>query len=217
MSQKVPTKQRILETALRLFNEQGYGRVTTATLAKEVGIAEGNLWYHFNDKASLLKALSADYSESVRERLKMRPTGGAILPEYMGFFRRMADELTTYIFLYRDHADYGPQVEDIAASIPELYRRSAQQYREYFLEMRKQEFLDLTDAELENVVAGLMIIFRYYTEFAITADLAEKEDLWAIRRVFGIHMRLFEDRLTPEAKGFLRRELRLAELPEKIM
>lgn len=217
MTKKIPTKQRILDAALRLFNEKGYGRVTTAALAKDVGIAEGNLWYHFNDKASLLKALSAEYSESVRERLKMRPTGGAILPEYMGFFSRMADELQTYMFLYRDHADYGPQVEDIVAGMPELYRRSADQYREYFNEMRKQEFLNITDGELENVIAGLMIIFRYYHEFAMTADLEEKEDLWAIRRVFGIHLRLFEDRLTPEGLSFLRRELRLAELPEKIM
>ena len=43
----VRTRDRIIDTARQLFNRLHYANVTTAMLADAVGIAEGNLWYHF--------------------------------------------------------------------------------------------------------------------------------------------------------------------------
>ena len=217
MADKISTKQRILETALRLFNEQGFGHVTTAMLAKEAGIAEGNLWYHFRDKTALLTALSDGFQESVEKRLEQKPTGGPVLPEYLQHFRRMAEELMSHLFLFRDQADYGARIEAFNSRVPDLYRRSAAQYRSYFEMMREQDLLDITDAELQNVITALLMLFRYYPEFVETADLPEKTGMAALQRVFALHLRLFEDRLSKDALLYFQEEMRLKELPEKIM
>lgn len=47
-------KEQILETALKLFATQGVGDTSTAQITKEAGVAEGTLFVHFKNKASLV-------------------------------------------------------------------------------------------------------------------------------------------------------------------
>lgn len=53
-------KTYILETAMRLFGEQGYDRTPTSQIAKEAGVSEGLIFRHFQTKAGLLAAIIAD-------------------------------------------------------------------------------------------------------------------------------------------------------------
>lgn len=55
--QKISTKEKILEAALRLFNEHGCGAVSTNHIAKECGISPGNLYFHYSNKAEIIRAL----------------------------------------------------------------------------------------------------------------------------------------------------------------
>lgn len=57
MEKKIKTKDRILEKALQLFNEEGVERVTTLYISKEMGISLGNLHYHYPNRNELIKAL----------------------------------------------------------------------------------------------------------------------------------------------------------------
>lgn len=56
------TRNRILEAALRLFNEQGTAAVSTNHIAAETGISPGNLYYHFADKQEIIRALHTRYA-----------------------------------------------------------------------------------------------------------------------------------------------------------
>jgi len=51
------TKDIILETALDLFNTQGLSKVTLRTIAKKMGISQGNLNYHFKKREDIIEAL----------------------------------------------------------------------------------------------------------------------------------------------------------------
>src|SRR5689334_22613841 len=53
------TKARILDKALELFNEQGTSNVTTNHIAEALGMSPGNLYYHFRNKAEIVRALFA--------------------------------------------------------------------------------------------------------------------------------------------------------------
>ena len=46
-------RKRIVETAGRLFAEQGYEGTTTVQIVKEAGATEPLLYYHFKDKEDL--------------------------------------------------------------------------------------------------------------------------------------------------------------------
>jgi AcrR family transcriptional regulator len=58
------TRRRILEAARTLFNERGTGAVSTNHIAAAAGISPGNLYYHFADKADVIRALLADYASA---------------------------------------------------------------------------------------------------------------------------------------------------------
>jgi AcrR family transcriptional regulator len=56
------TKEKILESALRLFSQKGYLGATTREIAKEAGIAEVTLFRHFPSKEKLLEGVLKNYS-----------------------------------------------------------------------------------------------------------------------------------------------------------
>ncbi|WP_294673033.1 TetR/AcrR family transcriptional regulator [uncultured Fluviicola sp.] len=51
------TKDKILRQALLQFNTEGVERVTTSSLAKNLGISLGNLHYHFPNRDSIIRQL----------------------------------------------------------------------------------------------------------------------------------------------------------------
>ncbi|WP_448587171.1 TetR/AcrR family transcriptional regulator [Thermocrinis sp.] len=57
------TKDRILETALKLFSEKGIKETTVKDIAKEVGITEGAIYRHFLSKDELVNTLFSSQSE----------------------------------------------------------------------------------------------------------------------------------------------------------
>lgn len=66
--QKAVDQDLILRTALKSFARNGYGGVSLNSLAREVGVADSNLHYHFGSKEDLWKkALSLVGGEIIRE------------------------------------------------------------------------------------------------------------------------------------------------------
>jgi AcrR family transcriptional regulator len=49
------TRTLIVETALRLFQENGYDRTTMRAIAREAGVSVGNAYYYFSSKEQLVQ------------------------------------------------------------------------------------------------------------------------------------------------------------------
>ena len=100
---KPDTRERILVSTLSLFNQKGPEAVTTAEIAKSVHINQGNLYYHFRTKESLVLALffrfEADALVLVTEA---DAVPGADSKAYAGFLRKWFSLVWSYRFLFRD-------------------------------------------------------------------------------------------------------------------
>jgi AcrR family transcriptional regulator len=60
------TRDRIVETAVRLFHEQGFAATGISTICREAGVNPGSLYYFFPSKDSLLEAVLVWYQEHLQ-------------------------------------------------------------------------------------------------------------------------------------------------------
>lgn len=95
------TKQRILDAALRLFNEEGYVNVRLAQIAGQADMSVGNMAYHYPHKAEILESI---YEELLAEqRQLLAEINLAPLFENFDYFLRATYKLhKKYIFFYLD-------------------------------------------------------------------------------------------------------------------
>src|SRR5262245_49858101 len=54
---KTETRERILDVALELFNEQGYDKTSLREIADRLGVTKAALYYHFERKEDILLEL----------------------------------------------------------------------------------------------------------------------------------------------------------------
>lgn len=135
---KISTKQRIIETSIAYFNENGYGAVTLHQIALHLGMTRGNLAYHFKTKDELLEAITAEmWIRMNAERSKSRkfPSFQNLHNEVQLYYRFQKE----YAFIFLDsHVLNHPSV------------------KAQFREMTKQTILDNKAAIAFSINAGNM-------------------------------------------------------------
>ncbi|MGB1090962.1 MAG: nucleoid occlusion factor SlmA [Oceanobacter sp.] len=70
-TEKVSRKDQILQTLVHMLETQPGARITTANLAREVGVSEAALYRHFPSKARMFEGLMSYIEEVVFSRVKM--------------------------------------------------------------------------------------------------------------------------------------------------
>ena len=99
------TRSRILAEALRLFNEQGEGRVTTATLAAGLDMSPGNLYYHFRNKDQIVEELFRAFESKVDVEPGTGMDGPSAMEDLWLYLHLMLEAIWEYRFLYRNLDD----------------------------------------------------------------------------------------------------------------
>ncbi|MFI8350424.1 TetR/AcrR family transcriptional regulator [Streptomyces sp. NPDC085596] len=73
-SKSEQTRALILETAMRLFQENGYDKTTMRAIAKEAGVSVGNAYYYFAGKEHLIQGfydrIAAEHQVAARSVLE---------------------------------------------------------------------------------------------------------------------------------------------------
>lgn len=67
------TRAALLAAAARLVHDVGYTQTTTRAVAQAAGVAEGTLYRHFPDKASLLLAAALEQHAPIIEQMAQLP------------------------------------------------------------------------------------------------------------------------------------------------
>ena len=99
------TRERILETALKLFNDFGEPNVTTTVIADEMEISPGNLYYHFHSKDEIVNALFAEFEREIEETLAAPARRAPNVEDMWLFLHLLFEAIWKYRFLYRDLDD----------------------------------------------------------------------------------------------------------------
>jgi AcrR family transcriptional regulator len=205
---ELKTRDRIILEARRLYNQIGYANVSSATLADHLGMAEGNLWYHFNTKQAILSAISADFARDIEIRLARKPAEGAdIVDEYAALLQDVMNELREYRFLYRDQADFGGHDDIVRQGAAGWIERTQAQVRTYLKALVAADLLDWPEERLADLAINVTIIVRYGLDYFREMGAPIEAGGGAVRNTLLRHLTLFEHRLRAETALRLRQSL----------
>ena len=143
----IKTRDKIVLTALSLFNEKGERNVTTNHIAATLGISPGNLYYHFNNKEAIIREIFEGYSKELLEDI----TPVDFNEDTLVLLQRYLDSLFTLMWKYRF----------FYANLPQILQRDSVLHEKYLV-VQKQSQLNLT------------IIFRSFIELKLL-DISESD------------------------------------------
>lgn len=157
------TRDKILETALKLFSQKGYLGAATKEIAKEAGIAEITLFRHFPSKEKLFEEVINTYSflpalkELMPEVSKM-PYDAALTEIAKRFLETLSSRKDLIQIMHSEIQRYPEKIHKIYhAFIDELFKILAS----YFNEMQKRKILKGFDTEF-GARAFLGMFFSYF-------------------------------------------------------
>lgn len=171
------TKTKIIENAIKLFNEHGYENVSMRNIAESLNISPGNLTYHFNKKTDILYEI---IQEMMIEHEKKNYTPELTLSEFHNILSLVSEHQRKYRFYFRN-------IIELQNKYPRIAKMQAD-YKEEFLTLINgilQHFVRngwMQKECLENMYSNLSLailsITTFWTQFHM--DLEMNSVVWSI-------------------------------------
>ncbi len=162
-SHSQPTRERILDCALALFNEKGIEGVGMRDIAHDLNLSPGNLTYHFSKKEDVIIGIAERLSEQ-----NSRSHMAANQPESFSEFLAMVEEIFYNHYQFRCLLLSIVQINEQYPGVAERYqgvqtmRREA--FREKLMYLRATGRLreDITTREVERMADYCTLIGRFW-------------------------------------------------------
>lgn len=192
------TRERVLEVALALFNQQGAAHVTTAEIAAHAGINEGNLYYYFHRKEQLIEALFGRFETEVL-RVADQPISDPGDPSaYADYQRGWFGLMWNYRCFYRDGAIMREMAPVLRERLRTLNARGQQRVRHVFALMIAHGLMRARPEELDALISNIWIVSSYWMDFRrVETDrlTTAPDDLaWGFRQVEALYSSLLTER-----------------------
>ncbi len=97
------TRTLIVETALRLFQENGYDKTTMRAIAKEAGVSVGNAYYYFSSKEQLVQGFYDRITQLHEEAC------AEVLTSEKDFAKRLRAVLVAWLSVAAPYHEFGRQ------------------------------------------------------------------------------------------------------------
>lgn len=196
---KRSTKDRILDAAVRLFNESGTAAVSTNHVAEAAGVSPGNLYYHYRNKEEIIR--------EVLKRMIVEWGEVWVLPEDgepdLGDLRVMMEKNLVlewkYRFFYREVLALMRRDPELARQHQAIQRErlgEQEMFFEHFIEagiLREPE----DPATLPALIKACWLIAGNWLSFLEISG--EPTSLEKMREGFDVILQLFRPYLTEEA------------------
>lgn len=105
MAVRSKTKEKILKTALGLFNNEGESAVSAVDIASVLGISPGNLYYHYKGKDEIIIALFADFEEEIRQVLSSPVREPLKMEDNWVYLYIIFEEIFDFRFFYKNQSE----------------------------------------------------------------------------------------------------------------
>lgn len=172
------TKERILDTALGLFNRHGERAVSTNHIAEALGISPGNLYYHYRNKTAIVSALFDRYQQRLQSWIPV-PRGPLTWQDKMRYFEGVLQAMWEGRFLHRDLAHFLHQDADLRRRYEVFVRDSLDRGLAIYHGLRSSGLIEASDEELRGLLINTWVLITAWPGFThgLNPQAAEDETL----------------------------------------
>jgi len=158
------TAERILATALDLFNRYGEPNVATTLISSDMGISPGNLFYHFPAKELLVNALFDEYLHDMDQLL---PAAADVQDmEHAWFFMHSLFELIwRHRFIYRDLNDLLSKNRHLEAQVKGVLHRKHQAFEVLLSGLQEQGLLSQNPFERHSCATHMVVLQTWWLSY----------------------------------------------------
>ena len=159
------TRDKILAASLVLFNQRGFGAVTTASIAEQADILEGTLWYHFRAKKDILSAqIALLQTVFAQENTKAESGDPEVIVD--GIFRSY-DVIWDFRYLLRDdfNALLNPE-DDVLVTVQGVNDVLDQWTEGRMLHAANHGLLSFGKEDSSAVSEIILVLGRYWMDFS---------------------------------------------------
>lgn len=160
---EVPSvRQRILETAGRLFYRQGYNSTGINQLIAEAGVAKASLYQHFKTKDDILKAYLAETSQAWFEQVTRTTDAHSTTKEkVLALFDMLRDTLTNADFRGCNFQNAAVELAIDETDTRQFIQTHKSRMRQIFADLLISSGSDVAD-EVTLLFEGAMITSQLY-------------------------------------------------------
>ena len=180
MSQRKPprrTRERILETALALFNRHGEPNVTTGDIADELNISPGNLYYHFRNKDDIIGDLYAALEAKIAPLTAVPPDRTPDADDLWLLFHLLFERMWEYRFFYRDLDEIMSRNRKIAIRFASFNQRSEKTVIELCNGLVRTGAMHATEREIAALAPNVLMVATYWMSWQrISGRLGNRDD-----------------------------------------
>ena len=178
------TKSAILDSALDLFNAQGTAEVTTNHIAKAAGISPGNLYYHYRNKAEIIRALFERLFSAWDVIFTLDEDRPPTLEDLERLVRANFETLWEYCFAYRELVALLRQDGELKARFLEVRARGFQGFSELFQTFLAAGVLppSVGDSNVEDIAEMCWLISEFWLPYLEVSD-RQVDPVWLERGV----------------------------------
>lgn len=155
------TRERILETALELFNQDGEAATTTNAIADELDISPGNLHYHFRTKQQLVETLFERFEHRMLELLGDGAPDRIEVDDAWLFLHLVFETIGEFRFVYRNLTDLCNRYSALHRRMRGILRLSMQTADLMLGALVRNEEM-VIDAETRTTLVRTMILVSSY-------------------------------------------------------
>jgi AcrR family transcriptional regulator len=159
------TRERILLTALTLFNKHGENSVTSVDIALALDISPGNLYYHFKGKESIVVALMRMHKQQMQRVLVAEKLDELNADEVMYYLYLLIDSLHVFRFFYRSPADLVEKYADIARPRKQILQALQTHLAELLNRLTRRGLLSATATDQSILVELLCLIMSQSCQY----------------------------------------------------
>jgi AcrR family transcriptional regulator len=159
------TRERILETALALFNRHGEPSVTTAHIADEMNISPGNLYYHFRNKDEIIGELYAAYESGVLPLFSVPPDRAAGVEDLWLLLHLLFERMWAHRFLFRDLDELASRNRRLATRFADVLRRGETTVIKLCEGMVAAGTMQASEREIAALARNVALVSTYWLSF----------------------------------------------------